>query len=118
MSEECLLCRLEDLPEGEARGFDPDCTGWDTVFVVRREGRLYAYLNSCPHSPGSRMSWRRHGYLSADRTRIVCAGHGSQFDIATGECLQGAAEGFSLQSLPLRVDEAGAVFLTSKEMPT
>jgi len=117
MSSEQLLCRLEDLPEGQARGFDPGEHGWDTVFVVWQEGHLYAYRNTCPHAHGSRLSWQRDGYLSEDRRWIVCQAHGAQFDIATGLCLRGAAEGRSLESLPLRVDESGGVFLVSKQVP-
>ena len=37
------LCRLEELPEGESRGFDPLGEGHDTMLVVRRGNRLHAW---------------------------------------------------------------------------
>jgi nitrite reductase/ring-hydroxylating ferredoxin subunit len=44
---ECLdLCRLDELGEGQARGFDPGGIGRDTLFAVRAAG-VRVYRNSC-----------------------------------------------------------------------
>jgi nitrite reductase/ring-hydroxylating ferredoxin subunit len=103
------LCALADLAEGAARGFDVDGKGEDTLFLVKRNGHCYAYRNSCPHWEGAPMSWRKDAYLNGDNSRIICHGHGAQFDIATGLCVSGPCLGQSLVSVVLDVDEDGFV---------
>jgi nitrite reductase/ring-hydroxylating ferredoxin subunit len=106
-----LLCRFDALPDGAARGFDPLHTGRDNLFVVRRGDSLYAYLDSCPHMDGAPMPWRKDAYLNADRSRIVCAAHGAQFDIATGVCTLGPCLGQSLQPVPVVRNAEGEIHL-------
>ena len=100
---ERVLCRLDDLVDGESRGFDPHGTRQDTVFVVRRGNDVRVYRDMCPHQ-GSPMAWRRHAYLNAARERIVCNAHGAQFEIDTGVCVLGPCLGQSLQAVPYRID--------------
>ena len=102
------LCHLNDLPDGEARGFDPLGGGQDTVLLVRQGGAVHAWRDACPHH-GTPMAWRRHAYLNAARDRIVCAAHGALFEIATGLCTQGPCLGESLSALPLQVQADGVV---------
>jgi nitrite reductase/ring-hydroxylating ferredoxin subunit len=97
------LCRLEELPEGESRGFDPLGDGRDTMLVVRRGNRLHAWRDACPHINGAPMAWRKDAYLNADRDRIVCSAHGALFDIVTGVCILGPCIGQALQPLHLTV---------------
>jgi len=106
-----FLCRLDELPNGDSRGFDPQGTGQDTVLVVRQHDQVYAYRDACPHHGTSPMAWRKHAYLNADRTRIVCSAHGAQFDIASGACTLGPCLGQSLTALPTLVSAEGAVQL-------
>lgn len=96
------LCHLDELPDGSARGFDPFGQGRDAIFVVRRGNSLKSYRNVCPHQ-GASMPWRKNAYLNHDATRIVCAAHGAQFDIDTGQCLLGAALGKSLQPVAILI---------------
>lgn len=103
------LCNLADLPDGQSRGFDPGQTGQDTVLVVRQGERLYAWRDACPHQGGTPMAWRRHAYLNADRSRIVCSAHGAQFDIHTGACTLGPCLGQSLTPVPLLIQADGSV---------
>ena len=95
------LCRVDDLPDGESRGFDPETRGQDTVLIVRQGDRLYGYLDACPHYGGTPMAWRKDAYLNAARDRIVCAAHGAQFDIPSGKCTLGPCLGQSLTAVPL-----------------
>jgi nitrite reductase/ring-hydroxylating ferredoxin subunit len=97
------LCRLEELPEGESRGFDPLGDGHDTMLVVRRGNRLHAWRDACPHIDGVPMAWRKDAYLNAGRDRIVCSAHGALFDIVTGVCVLGPCIGQALQPLHLTV---------------
>ena len=98
-----FLCRLDELPDGESRGFDPWQEGQDSVLLVRRGDRVVAWRDACPHHGGTPMAWRKDAYLNGDRTRIVCAAHGAQFDIETGVCTLGPCLGQSLQAVTVKV---------------
>jgi nitrite reductase/ring-hydroxylating ferredoxin subunit len=108
-----LLCRLDDLPDGGSRGFDPDRRGRDVLFVVRQGQKVHGWLDACPHIDGAPMAWRKDAYLSADRSRIVCHAHGAQFDIATGACLHGPCKGQSLTAVPLAITPEGGIWAAS-----
>jgi nitrite reductase/ring-hydroxylating ferredoxin subunit len=97
------LCRFDELTAGTARGFDPERTGDDTMFVLRRGDTVRAYLNRCPHQ-GARLEYRKDRFLSANGRRIVCYAHGAHFDPDTGFCTRGASLGQSLQSAPCHVE--------------
>lgn len=97
-----LLCRLEQLVDGESRGFDPDGFGHDTVFAVRRGDRVWVYRDVCPHE-GTPLPWRRHAYLNAARDRIVCHAHGAQFEIESGRCTLGLCVDQSLHRVAHRI---------------
>ena len=47
------------------------------------------------------MPWRENAYLNHDATRIVCAAHGAQFDIDTGQMLAGRGLGQVLQPVAI-----------------
>ena len=111
------LCHLEDIQSGHARGFDLDDSGRDDLFVVRQERRLYAYRNNCPHQNAT-LPWREHAYLNANGDRIVCAAHGAQFDIATGECILGAALGRRLDSIAVHLSESDVVQIRRADIAT
>lgn len=111
------LCQLDELPDGGARGFDPQCRGQDSLLVVRQGRRLFGYADACPHH-GTPMAWRKDAYLNAARDRIVCAAHGAQFEIDTGRCTLGPCLGETLTPVPLRLDEHGGVHLATKETST
>jgi nitrite reductase/ring-hydroxylating ferredoxin subunit len=119
MGFEVPLCRLEDLVDGEACGFDPLREGRDSLFVVRQGDRLYAWRDACPHERGTPMAWRKNAYLNANRGRIVCHAHGALFDIATGLCLLGPCMGQSLTAVPSALGSDGmiAVWLDSPAEP-
>jgi nitrite reductase/ring-hydroxylating ferredoxin subunit len=105
------LCRLEEIPDGDARGFDPFLQGHDTMLVVRQGGTLHAWRDSCPHIDGVPMAWRKNAYLNAGRDRIVCSAHGAVFDIATGICTLGPCVGQSLKPLTVELRADGSIYL-------
>lgn len=100
-----FVCRLSDLQVGGARGVEGEDKGQDQAFVVRADGGLYAYVNSCPHWPMSPLPWRKDEYLDAARRFIVCHGHGARFNIGDGLCVAGPCVGMRLTALPLRLEE-------------
>ena len=106
------LCHLSELPDGGARGFDPQRSGQDSVLVLRRGSQLRAYVDACPHH-GTPMAWRKDAYLNAAGDRIVCAAHGALFDPDTGACTLGPCLGQALTPLALQVDADGQVHLVA-----
>jgi nitrite reductase/ring-hydroxylating ferredoxin subunit len=109
-----LLCREDELAEGESRGFDPWNEGHDTVLLVRYGGSVHGWRDACPHHGGTPMAWRKDAYLNADRTRIVCAAHGAEFDIETGVCTLGPCLGQRLQPLTLVVSATRDIHISLK----
>lgn len=106
------LCHLNDLPDGDSRGFDPGTTGRDTILVVRRGRVLHGWRNACPHQ-GVPMAWRKDAFLNAARDRIVCSAHGAQFEIDTGHCTLGPCLGQALEPVPLTLHGDGEIHLAS-----
>ncbi len=106
------LCHLDDLPDGGSRGFDPESSGRDTIFLVRRGSTVQAWRNACPHH-GTPMAWRRHAYLNAAGDRIVCAAHGAQFELDTGRCTLGPCLGQALTPVALALQPDGEVHLAA-----
>lgn len=67
------------------------------VIVVRREDRLFAYRNECPHQ-GMPL---HDGDMDGDT--LTCAWHGFRFDVTNGECEN--MPQVQLEPFPLRVEE-------------
>lgn len=111
MNSDTILCRLEDIPDGDARGFDPGGVGRDTLFIVRQGDRLHGWHDRCPHEGDTPLPWRRHAYLNKKRTRIVCFAHGAQFEIASGRCVLGPCMGGRLDPVTLAINSCGEVTL-------
>lgn len=105
-----LLCHLDDLPQGTAKGFDPLRQGRDSVFVVRQGETLHAYRDVCPHYGDTTLPWRKDGYLDRSGEHVVCASHGARFEIATGLCISGPCKGQSLTGIHVEVTDTGQVW--------
>ncbi len=100
---ETLLCRLDDIPNPGSRLCDFGEGGWPAEgFVVRKGEEVYAYVNVCPHA-GHALDWRPDGFLTRDRSMIMCSAHGAVFEIETGLCVAGPCPGKSLRRVPVRV---------------
>ena len=102
------LCQNDDIPEGEARGFE---LPQGKVFVVRKQDRLHIYLNRCPHL-GIELEWVEDQFLSSDATLIQCSTHGALFRTNDGYCVRGPCAGASLVSIPLKI-ENGSIYFES-----
>jgi nitrite reductase/ring-hydroxylating ferredoxin subunit len=109
------LCRCDEVPENESRGFDPGGEGQDTVIMVRRQGRFYAWRDACPHFGDTPMAWRKDAYLNGDATKIVCAAHGAQFDIESGICTLGPCLGQALEPVAIVVTAEQEIYMTPDE---
>jgi len=92
------LCRLEDVPDGDARGVEIDDGDGDTLrlIVVRRGEHTIVYLNRCPHR-GTPLDWMPDRFLDAEREHLICATHGALFRLDDGVCVAGPCVGDGLQ---------------------
>lgn len=98
-----FLCASALLLEGQSLGFLLDAA---KLFAVRRDGRVYAYQNRCPHR-GVPLEWQADQFLDHSHSLIQCATHGALFLIESGECVSGPCSGQSLKALKCREDSEG-----------
>ncbi len=103
------LCRREEIPDGQAKGFAP-AAGFVGLFAIRRGDEVFVYVNSCPHV-GVALDIMPDRFLNHRGTAIICAVHGAEFRIDDGFCTQGPCLGDSLEAIPASVDEAGIVWV-------
>lgn len=107
-AEERVLCRVEDLPEGEARGFAAAPGGFTGLFAVRKDGAIRVYVNSCPHV-GLPLEMLPHRFLDAKKQTIICTAHGARFRIEDGVCITGPCMGEALEIVPMRIVDGQVV---------
>lgn len=82
MAESTPVGKAEEIPEGDMRSFQ---IGGEDVAVAKVDGKLHAFGNVCTHA---------HCQLTEgelDGTTVTCPCHGSQFDVTTGNVLNGPA---------------------------
>jgi nitrite reductase/ring-hydroxylating ferredoxin subunit len=104
------LCRAEEIGEGNARSFIfGDGDSRRDVVVVRRQGGVRVYVNSCPHQ-GTPLETFPDKFLNEDGSLFVCSTHGARFRVEDGLCVSGPCEGKSLAVVPCEVRE-GVVFV-------
>lgn len=96
------LCRLDELTDPGSRGFEFDVDGGrpERIFVVRRAGEAFGYLNRCPHT-GASMEWQPDHFLDFEERFIQCGIHGAIFRIDDGFCVHGPCAGQHLTSIAL-----------------
>lgn len=75
--------RTTDVPAGAMRAFQVAGTA---VTVANADGRLYAIDDTCTHLGCSLATGELQG------TTVTCPCHGSEFDIVSGDVLEGPAE--------------------------
>jgi nitrite reductase/ring-hydroxylating ferredoxin subunit len=106
-----VLCRLEDIADGAAKGFSL-ADGAIDIFVVRKQRQVFAYRNSCPHI-GTPLEFLPDRFLTRDRAEILCSTHGARFEIATGRCVAGPCAGRFLVRAPVEVESGNLVLRES-----
>jgi nitrite reductase/ring-hydroxylating ferredoxin subunit len=109
---ERLLCRLEDIPDGNSKGFPGPPGAFLGLFAVRRGARVWVYVNSCPHI-GLPLDPAPDRFLDGKRQLIVCSAHGARFRVEDGMCLSGPCQGEALEAVPVRIAD-GAVFVPAE----
>jgi nitrite reductase/ring-hydroxylating ferredoxin subunit len=106
------LCRLDDIPDGEAKGFTIEtATGMRDILVHRDRDVARGYVNSCPHV-GSPLDWAPDRFIAPDGFHLLCATHGALFRPQDGFCVSGPCAGESLAPVAVTV-ASGEVVLAS-----
>ncbi len=103
------LCRLEEIADGESKGFEGPAGSFVGLFAVRQGDDVHVYINACPHI-GTPLDWVPGRFLSADRSRIICATHGAEFGIDDGVCTRGPCVGDVLERVLIEVND-GVIYV-------
>ena len=73
-------------------------------FVVHRGGQTVAYENTCPHL-GRTLDVRPGGFLTPERSQLLCMAHGAVFEIESGLCTAGPCLGESLTRVECKLED-------------
>lgn len=73
-----------------------------TGFVVRFEGKPYAYVNQCAHV-SVELDWNEGEFFTAQQDYLLCATHGAMYRPDNGYCVLGPCKGKRLK--PIEVVE-------------
>lgn len=71
------------------------------AFVLRIDGKPFAWLNRCAHVPVE-LDGTPGEFLDDTGRVIVCATHGAVYDPSSGRCLRGPCKGRALHAVPCR----------------
>ena len=103
---------LAELEDPGCREFQIGDGDWPLRgFIVRQGDDVYAYENYCMHV-GHPLNWMPDGFLSKDRTAILCASHGALYEMDTGLCFAGPCVGKSLRTVDVEVRD-GTIYCWS-----
>jgi nitrite reductase/ring-hydroxylating ferredoxin subunit len=98
------LCTVADLADPGARGFFfREGEKLFMGFVVRLAGRVYGYIDRCPHA-GMPLALLPNRYLTPEGDLVLCSSHGALFRITDGFCLGGPCAGRALWPWPVRIE--------------
>jgi nitrite reductase/ring-hydroxylating ferredoxin subunit len=101
-----LVCDSEAVQEG-GKGVRFPLTAFGdagTGFVVRYQGKAYAYLNRCAHVP-IELDWAEGEFFESSGLYLMCSTHGAIYVPESGFCAGGPCRGGRLR--PIGVTEAG-----------
>ena len=103
-----VLCRLEDLPDPGAKGFEfREGDQLFAGFVVRTGERVQGYVDACPHAGWPLAMFDR--YLTREKDLILCSGHGALFRLEDGLCVAGPCAGQALRPWKVALSDGAVV---------
>lgn len=111
MDESGRICgSAEVLEKGPGRRFEvPLAGGSAPAFVVRYEGRAYAFLNRCAHA-SVELDWEQGQFFDTTRLYLICATHGAIYEPDSGRCIAGPCKGARLTAIAVE-EHDDAIFL-------
>lgn len=103
------LCRADEIAEGKGRGFRlGEGAHQVPVFVIRFDGALRAYVNSCPHI-GTPLDGFPDRFFDRAGTHLLCGTHGAIFRPEDGLCVSGPCAGKRLEPASIVIDNGMVV---------
>jgi len=67
-------------------------------FVIRFQGKPYAYVNQCAHV-SVELDWNEGEFFTAQQDYLICATHGAHYRPDNGFCVMGPCKGKRLKSI-------------------
>ena len=111
---EVVVGEMAELGDPGCREFSIGDGEWPFKgFVVRQGDEIFAYQNFCMHV-GHALNWMPDGFLTKDRSAIICASHGAMYEIDTGLCFAGPCIGKSLRIVDVEVRD-GTIYVCGPE---
>ncbi len=99
------LCQTHEIPDPGSKAFEIEQGRRKlSLFVVQKDGKFSAYINSCPHT-GVNLEWQEDQFLDMDNMFIQCSTHDALFEIDTGLCIAGPCVGDSLEPVDLVIED-------------
>lgn len=93
------LCNYDEIPDPGSKGLLVEARGtWISIFIVKKNKKVYTYENSCPHTQGP-LDWTPDRFLDEEGNYIMCANHGALFQIRDGLCVYGPCKNRRLRAL-------------------
>lgn len=83
------------------------------AFVIRYDGKVYGYLNSCAHIPVE-LDWLEGEFFDKAGLYLICATHGATYEPDTGHCIMGPCKGERLVAAPVE-ERDGCVYLLERQ---
>jgi nitrite reductase/ring-hydroxylating ferredoxin subunit len=71
-----------------------------TGFVVRFEGKAYAYVNQCAHV-SVELDWNEGEFFTTSKDYLICSTHGAHYAPNNGYCVYGPCKGKRLRTIPV-----------------
>ena len=111
-ASENRICRLEEVPDGDARGFSLAESDRHRVglIVVRIGEDVRVYENRCPHR-GTPLDWAPDRFMDENSEYLICSTHAALFRPEDGVCVSGPCEGESLKRKAAKVEEGVVILL-------
>ncbi|MEZ4340144.1 MAG: metallophosphoesterase [Sandaracinaceae bacterium] len=106
----CPLAELHAEPRPVVWGRLENGRPREVLLLRAEDGAPRAYLNVCQHLPVPLDGGARE-FLNRAGTHLMCGTHGALYRLHDGYCVEGPCEGTTLESLPVRVDDEGWVWI-------
>lgn len=84
-------------------------------FVVRKRGRVHAFVNRCMHWPVT-LDMETNDFWDVEGEYIQCKTHGALYEAFTGTCIAGPCTGETLIRLPVH-ECNGQIYLDGTRLP-
>jgi nitrite reductase/ring-hydroxylating ferredoxin subunit len=100
---EVFICDASEVAEGGKGVRFPVLAYGDaaTGFVVRYDGKPYAYLNRCAHVP-IELDWFEGEFFESSGLYLMCSTHGAIYVPESGLCAGGPCKGGKLRPIAVR----------------